>query len=581
MKKILLSLSVALLALGCGVGNGSHPSEAGVHVTSGLTWQVSTDKAIYAPGEAVRFTASGEDPEGLRVRYRSGSEVLSDEALASCEWSWTAPRTDGRGYLVELYRPMGDTARHIVATIGVDVSSDWTLFPRYGFVGTYDETKTPERIAEEMAYLNRCHINGIQFYDWHWKHHYPCPVENGQLLESYTDIANRKILTDVVRRYIDVQHAYGMKCFFYNLCFGSLTDGPADGVQEGWYLYKDSLCERKEFLDLMDSWKSDIYLLDPGNPDWHKYIVERNEEVYEHFDFDGFHIDQLGDWGPHFDATGRQVDFAAGFSSFIRDMKAARPDKRLVMNAVSSHCSEAIVRTGMTDAAYNECWAEEDQYASLRDVIEANRRYSDDKRQTILAAYMDYLADNCQFRTPGVLLTDAVIFSLGGSHLELGDHMLCREYFPYTGVLMSDDLKDCMVHYYDFLVAYENLLRGPGEEVVLPVESASIGIEAWPPQQGKVCAFARRQDSRHILHLINFLTANSTSWRDMEGTMPEPEILRDLELTVEVPGRVGRVYVATPDHHGGALVELPFTMDEGKVTFTVPELCYWDMILFE
>ena len=41
-------------------------------------------------------------------------------------------------------------------------------------------------------------------------------------------------------------------------------------------------------------------------------------------------------------------------------------------------------------------------------------------------------ADNRgEFNTPGVLLTDAVMFALGGSHLELGgDHMLCKEYFP-------------------------------------------------------------------------------------------------------------------------------------------------------
>lgn len=48
------------------------------------------------------------------------------------------------------------------------------------------------------------------------------------------------------------------------------------------------------------------------------------------------------------------------------------------------------------------------------------------------AAYMNYnKADNRgEFNTPGILLTDAVMFALGGSHLELGgDHMLCKSTF--------------------------------------------------------------------------------------------------------------------------------------------------------
>lgn len=58
--------------------------------------------------------------------------------------------------------------------------------------------------------------------------------------------------------------------------------------------------------------------------------------------------------------------------------------------------------------------------------------------------------------TPGVLLTDAVIAALGGSHLEMGDHMLTREYFPAAPLSMSDALKTAIVRYYDFQTAYQN-----------------------------------------------------------------------------------------------------------------------------
>ena len=41
------------------------------------------------------------------------------------------------------------------------------------------------------------------------------------------------------------------------------------------------------------------------------------------------------------------------------------------------------------------------------------------------------------------------MFALGGSHLELGDHMLSREYFPAAPLAMSPQLREAIVHYYD------------------------------------------------------------------------------------------------------------------------------------
>ena len=64
---------------------------------------------------------------------------------------------------------------------------------------------------------------------------------------------------------------------------------------------------------------------------------------------------------------------------------------------------------------------------------------------TVFAAYMNYnKADNRgEFNTPGILLTDAVMFALGGSHLELGgDHMLCKEYFPNENLTMSEEAEN-------------------------------------------------------------------------------------------------------------------------------------------
>lgn len=596
MKKTFYVLALALACSACGGGTNNEeptkPSGGGevtsvMHITSDLSWQIVSDKAMYAPGEKIRFEATVGTPDAsTHVRYRNGSKVIEDTPLSATTWEWTAPAEDGQGYLVEVYRQRNDTTQQIVGTIGVDVSSDWHLYPRYGFVATFDKSKTNSVIASEMAYLNRCHINGVQFQDWHYKHHWPAPVDKqGNVLGSFTDIANRMNETSVIREYIRVQHSYGMKAIFYNLAFGALDDAKSDGVKEEWYMFKDANHSSKDSHVLPSSWKSDIFLTNPGNTDWQAYIAQRNEEVYHNFDFDGYQIDQLGYRGDRYTYTGQKLNFNTAYASFINAMYKAHPAKDLIMNAVSSYCAQAILQTGHMALAYNETWADEAEYSNLYQIIKANRNYSSGKAQTVFAAYMDYNRDNCTFNIPGVLLTDAVMFAIGGAHLELGDHMLCREYFPYTGVRMSDALKEEIIHYYDFATAYENYLRPVegDQEVTLMVtdEAKKISFNVWPPKVGKVTTFARQQNGRIVLHLLNFTSADCTSWRDIDGTMPTPRVVKNSRLSVAVTNEVKHVYLASPDYHGGALQELPFKQADGKVSFTVPALKYWDMLIFE
>ncbi|MDY5076037.1 MAG: glycoside hydrolase family 66 protein [Paludibacteraceae bacterium] len=596
MKKTFYVLALALACSACGGGTNNEeptkPSGGGevtsvMHITSDLSWQIVSDKAMYAPGEKIRFEATVGTPDAsTHVRYRNGSKVIEDTPLSATTWEWTAPAEDGQGYLVEVYRQRNDTTQQIVGTIGVDVSSDWHLYPRYGFVATFDKSKTNSVIASEMAYLNRCHINGVQFQDWHYKHHWPAPVDKqGNVLGSFTDIANRMNETSVIREYIRVQHSYGMKAIFYNLAFGALDDAKSDGVKEEWYMFKDANHSSKDSHVLPSSWKSDIFLTNPGNTDWQAYIAQRNEEVYHNFDFDGYQIDQLGYRGDRYTYTGQKLNFNTAYASFINAMYKAHPAKDLIMNAVSSYCAQAILQTGHMALAYNETWADEAEYSNLYQIIKANRNYSSGKAQTVFAAYMDYNRDNCTFNIPGVLLTDAVMFAIGGAHLELGDHMLCREYFPYTGVRMSDALKEEIIHYYDFATAYENYLRPVegDQEVTLTVtdEAKKISFNVWPPKVGKVTTFARQQNGRIVLHLLNFTSADCTSWRDIDGTMPTPRVVKNSRLSVAVTNEVKHVYLASPDYHGGALQELPFKQADGKVSFTVPTLKYWDMLIFE
>lgn len=556
-------------------------------VTSSISINLSTDKALYSPGETVRFHADNI-PSGAKIRYRHGFDVVATGAASGNDWEWTALEKDFTGYLVDVFTTRNDGTEVIYGTIALDVSSDWTVYPRYGFVGDFGRDKLSEGVIEsEMEFLCRCHINGVQFYDWHNKHHWPLGGTVGNLDEVYKDIANRDVYTEAVKKYISVQHSMGMKSMFYNLCFGALDDAAADGVKDEWYIFKGQGHTDRDFHGLPASWKSSIYVLDPGNQEWQAYIAERNREVYDSFDFDGFHIDQLGDRGTRYDWDGNALNLPKAYASFIDAMKKADPDKYLVMNSVSSYGASQIAGTGKVGFLYNELWGSEASFKSLYNVIKANDTYSDGKLKTVLAAYMNYNCDNREFNTPGVLLADAVMFALGGSHLELGDHMLCREYFPYQGVRMSEALRTMIVRYYDFMTAYENLLRQEGTAAEMKVDmsctsgSKNVKMAYWPPQASRVVTFGKQTGGRKVVHLLNFLSAENLDWRDTDGNTPEPRLVNELPVEMKVSGKINRIWAASPDFHAGAPVELAFRQTSGSVVFTVPSLKYWTMIVIE
>lgn len=603
MKTIFYTIAFILFFVTCskdndetgGGGTSGGGNEIGgvtdvTSVTSDLTVNIVTDKACYKPGETVSFTADAL-PAGAKVRYRTLNNIVSEQTASGSSWTWTAPATDYTGYLVDVYRTKENGSEVILGTIAVDVSGNWTRFPRYGFVATFDASKLVGGVIEkEMAFLSRCHINGVQFQDWHNKHHWPLGGIREQLNEVYKDIANRETYTEVVKKYISTQHALGMKSIFYNLAFGALGDAVTDGVKEEWYIFKNTGRMDKDSHDLPVGWKSNIYLLDPANTEWQTYIAQRNDDVYANFDFDGYQIDQLGNRGDRYDYNGNKVNLPKGYASFIEAMKQKHPDKSLVMNAVSSYGASQIAGTGKVDFLYNEVWDDESDFKDLHTIIKANDQYGNHVLKTVFAAYMNYnKAGNStgEFNTPGVLLADAVMFALGGSHLELGDHMLCREYFPSTALQMNDVLRTAIIRYYDFMTAYQNLLRDKSTETETGVtlkctdSSRNLSLNTWPPQKSAITTYARNVNGRQVIHLLNFLNADNLSWRDLDGTRPEPRLVSEIPLKLNVSAKVNKIWVASPDCHAGASQELVFEQKDGTVTFVLPSLKYWTMIVLE
>jgi hypothetical protein len=201
-----------------------------------------------------------------------------------------------------------------------------------------------------------------------------------------------------------------------------------------------------------------------------------------------------------------------------------------------------------------------------------------------LAAYVNYdLALNPgTFNTPSVLLTDAVIFAFGGAHIELGEHMLGREYFPSDKLQMSAQLQESLTSYYDFLVGYQNVLRDGGQFNDNPLSSSNASLNMWPAQQGNVSVVNKNVDGKEVFHLINFSDATHMNWRDDAGTQPEPTQISGMNLSFFSHRPIDKLWAASPDVDGGIPVELSFSRaPNGTVSFTLPSLKYWSMVVAE
>ena len=540
-----------------------------------------TDKALYKPGDIIDFSIDKSLPASAKIRYRQLDKVIAETNISGKTWTWTAPATDYTGYMVDIYIIEGGKEKIYGAT-AVDVSSDWTKFPRYGFLSAYGLLSN-NYMDSVINNLNRLHINGLQFYDWDYDHQQPLAGSVANPAASWLDIASRKNYKSTVDYYIASAHNHNMKAMSYNLCYGALNDAAATGVSDTWYMYKDQSHNEKVVLNLSTPFKSNIYLTNPGNASWQQYLAAKTQDMYHVYAFDGFHVDQVGDLGTHYDYNGNVIDVPQGFASFLSSMKAYAPTKRLVMNAVNQFGQQNNIATSPVDFTYTEVWAPNEGYADLKTIIQNNITWSNNTKPTILTAYMDYNVANSTgyFNTPGVLLTDAVIFAYGAAHLEMGDHMLCKEYFPNNNLQMKPDLQQAMIHYYDFLTGYENLLRDGGTFNIPDIISSDgkTLLNYFPPHNGSISVIGKDMGDKQIIHLINFANASSFDWRDTNGNQTTPNTLQNISYILTTDKPVKKLWMASPDINDGALQQISFTTSGNAVSFKLPSLQYWDMIV--
>lgn len=609
MNKKIIALILLILAAGFGtfyiiesVFGFNDDGNINVMEKGKLISDVYTDKARYNPGDKARIKIelSNKLKENFRgsiyIFYkhiestvgRSKVQVnIKSGQKKTIDVLWEPPKDDFKGYLVEVYAVKGNKAIDSRNT-AVDVSSDWSKFPRYGYIAEYPE-QSRKKSLDIIENLNKYHLNGLQFYDWQYKHNKPLAgtVENPD--KKWKDIANRDIYGQTVKDYIEIAHSKNMMAANYNLMYGGYFDYVKDGVKPEWGLYKDPKHEEQDGHPLPYTWATDVlYLFNPANKDWQNYIYNAERDAFKVYNFDVWHVDTLGQRGTLYDYNGNPVELSTTYVDFLNNAKKAL-GKRIVFNAVNEYGQINIASKADVDFLYAEIWPPgRGSYNFLKQTVDNGYNYSDGKKATVIAAYMNYgIADRSgEFNEHSVRLADASIFAAGGSHIELGDTgMLSKEYFPLSNLKMSSSLTKAMRNYYDFLTAYENLLRDGLKESDNKIEIP--GIETSDNGSAHtIWTYAKYKSGYDVIQMINLLGVDFSNWRDDEGNYDAPPVQKDFKLKYYLQDdNIKNVYLASPDINDGKAIKLQFEKREDKngkyLEITVPELQYWDMVFIQ
>lgn len=574
---------------------------------------VYPDKARYAVGEEVVLLVSLEAPAAgtpmqatlkatfwhldARVAEIAQPVTLSGRNPVQVRMRWTPPLEDYTGYLADV-RLVGPGGQELARSqTAVDVSSEWSRFPRYGYLAHYSKQEGAEPDAW-IAELNKFHIDGLEYYDFQYQHSDPLAGTVERPAAEWHDIADRTVSRAIVDAFLAAARRHNMMSMAYNSSYSAYVDAFTDGsgVKLQWATWDTPNGPRTlrtaKGLDLpaAGSWATPrLIYMNQNSPEWQHYLFGQMADLFRVYPFDGWHIDTFGTRGAYA-YDGAYVNFIAGFRSFIDNARQSL-DKRIVLNTVNAMGQDETARSD-ADFVYSELWEDHETYASIMDAA-AQVHTANPAAGLVFAAYLqrpqkdDPPAATKDFNVPGVLLADAVIFASGASHIELGDgsRMLSGEYFPAdTRFAVSPELLTQLRHYYDFLTAYENVLRYN----VVPAD-ASVSVTGQPSSPygvpNTIWTITRRKGERTIVHLINLRGSDNPHWRDVNANRPDPPTLKNVRVRIALDGDVSGAGWASPDVDGGRYHALAVTRgdDHGEryVEVILPSLKYWDMLLLD
>ncbi len=386
-----------------------------VAASGDLIDRVYTDEARYDPGDVATVTVEIDNQTGsswngtlyLNIDHLETAVYTATQSLnvssgvtTTRTLTWTVPSADFQGYHVEV--KAGTTDQNATA---IDVSSDWTRYPRYGYVHDFSSSQTQAQSEAKLDELSEnYHINAVQFYDWMWRHENVISRTNGTINDPWYDWAGNPISYGTIRDLITATHDVNAAAMPYFMLYGGLQGyEQVSNVNPQWGLFSDTGHANQIYFDFGDDdSNTNLWIFNPNNTNWQNHIFRQFDEAIQTVDFDGIHLDQMGNyWGTtYYDYWGNTVDLGNSFSAELNNAKehvnALTPndssDAALTFNIVNGGVGawgvNDVVDDANLDFYYSEIWENSTTYKQIYDFVRDVREKTG--KPIVLAAYVNY-----------------------------------------------------------------------------------------------------------------------------------------------------------------------------------------------
>lgn len=141
---------------------------------------INVTKAFFRPGDEAQWTITIKSDEAVRLNLittitfldkildQKHEEVDLHPGALTIDSSWSPPNESGIGYGldVRLETLTGQLVDRYASAF--DVLERWTQNPRYGFLTDFSPNRND--IDRVFDILMKYHVNGLQFYDWMYRH---------------------------------------------------------------------------------------------------------------------------------------------------------------------------------------------------------------------------------------------------------------------------------------------------------------------------------------------------------------------------------------------------------------------------
>lgn len=509
--KIAIAILAIILLANCINCYASYASD--IHVN-----RVYTDKARYNPGDTVTIsvdlsnTGIGDWSGTLNllithletVVYSSSKAVsINSGQDITTTFSWVTPIIDHQGYLIKVYTNTGD-----YQTGAVDVSSDWTKYPRYGYIQDFGDITQNTIDTQINALTQDFYINSFQFYDWMWRHEVPIPRSDGINIDaSWEDLFGRRIVWNTVQSYISAIHSKNAKAMAYMMSYAAWEGYDNYGVSPTWGVFWDTNHASQLNVDFGNG--KYLWLFAPTNANWQNYIGNAYVECINAGGFDGIQMDQMGQRDNVYDYFGNRYDLQNSFSSLINAIKTrlvnnnpsrSYVDFNIVDGAVNGWAVNDVSSNANTDFNYSEIWWKANNYNDIRNYIEQVRSKSG-KKALVLAAYMNYNENTGdRYEAENAVYYGVDVESNHPGYSGTG----FLQNFAHEGDYVQFDINVSESRYYALVFQYGN--RSDHATRSIYVDGSKIGVVGFHPQ-GTWDAFV------HDAYINVFLTAGNHTIR--------------------------------------------------------------------